>query len=51
MIKMASISAKFYGVIDILSGVLIYTYVPIPDILKIIILVVMLVKGIPSLFA
>jgi len=48
---MASISAKFYGVVDIISGLLIYYYVPIPDFLKIFILIVMLVKGIPSLFA
>ncbi|MFC2143516.1 hypothetical protein ACFLQN_03890 [Candidatus Aenigmatarchaeota archaeon] len=48
---MASISAKFYGVIDILAGLLIYFYVPIPDFLKLFILIVMLVKGIPSLFA
>ncbi len=48
---MASISAKFYGVVDIISGLLIYFYVPIPDIFKILILLVMLIKGIPSLFA
>lgn len=48
---MASISAKFYGVIDIVSGLLIYFYVPIPDPFKIFILAVMLIKGIPSLFA
>jgi hypothetical protein len=48
---MPSITAKFYGVIDIISGLLIYFYTPIPDVFKIIILAVMLLKGIPSLFA
>jgi len=48
---MVSISARFYGIIDITSGILIYMYVPIPDFFKVLILIVMLVKGIPSLFA
>lgn len=41
---------KLYGVIDILAGFLIYAYAPLPDFLKIFILIIMLFKGVPSLF-
>lgn len=41
---------KFYGLVDIIAGLLVYFYAPLPDIIKIIILAIMLFKGIPSLF-
>ncbi|MBI2233335.1 MAG: hypothetical protein HYU56_05430 [Candidatus Aenigmarchaeota archaeon] len=41
---------KIYGTVDIVAGLLIYFYAPLPDIIKLIILGIMLFKGIPSLF-
>ena len=41
---------KLYGVVDIVCGLLVYFYVPLPDIIKILILLIMLFKGVPSLF-
>lgn len=43
------ILVKIYGVIDILAGILVFLYTPLPDVIKIIILAIMLFKGIPSL--
>lgn len=40
---------KIYGVVDIIAGVLVFLYAPLPEVLKIIILAIMLFKGIPSL--
>jgi hypothetical protein len=42
---------KIYGIIDITAALIIFFGLNIPDILKTIILLVMLFKGIPSLFA
>ena len=42
---------KIYGIVDIAAGLIIFFALDVPDIIKIIILLVMLFKGIPSLFA
>lgn len=48
---MASIICKIYGVVDLISALLIYYYAPLPDIIKSILILILVVKGIPSLFA
>ena len=46
-----SLICKFYGVIDLTAAVLVWWFVPIPDIIKLLIVLVLVIKGIPSLFA
>ena len=46
-----SLICKIYGVVDIISAILIYFHAPLPDILKIIIAFILVFKGVPSLFA
>ena len=42
---------KFYGIVDISVGLIIFfADIPLPDFIKYIILLIMLFKGIPSLF-
>ena len=46
-----SVICKVYGVIDIIAGLIIFfADLPLPDFIKLIILLIMLFKGIPSLF-
>lgn len=44
------ILVKIYGIMDIIAGLLVFFYAPLPDIIKIVVLGIMLFKGIPSLF-
>ncbi|HLD48972.1 MAG TPA: hypothetical protein VJB11_01275 [archaeon] len=48
---MASLICKVYGIVDILAGLIIFFATPLPDIIKLIFLIIFLFKGIPSLFA
>ena len=48
---MGSLICKIYGIIDISAGLIIYFGTSLPDIIKIIFLIIFLFKGIPSLFA
>jgi hypothetical protein len=41
---------KIYGIVDIASGLIIYFGTELPVAIKLIILIIMLFKGIPSLF-
>ena len=49
---MASMICKFYGVVDITAALIIFfADLPIPDIIKIFLALVLVFKGIPSLLA
>ncbi|MFH1420824.1 MAG: hypothetical protein ABIG30_02545 [Candidatus Aenigmatarchaeota archaeon] len=48
---MASIICKVYGIVDLLAALLLFVgNVPVPDIVKYIIIIIFIVKGVPSLF-
>jgi len=42
---------KIYGIVDIISALIIFFTAPLPGIIKIIIAFILVFKGIPSLFA
>jgi len=45
-----SFICKFYGIIDIICALIILFATPLPDVIKIFLALILLVKGIPSLF-
>ncbi len=46
---MSRLVAKLYGIIDILAAVIILFGIPAPNAIKLVIVLIMLIKGIPSL--
>lgn len=46
---MSSIIARLYGIIDILAATIIFFGVPAPSMIKLVIVAILLIKGIPSI--
>ncbi len=46
---MPSIIAKIYGIIDILAALIVLFAIPMPNLIKIAIVAILLIKGIPSI--